>query len=133
MTKLMTVFIIVLAIFLGYRIFVYWEKVESEGDIREQEARKVVKGEQLPGLPWDLEESLRIATQRGDKALGTWLARNGARIEDPRRAWIQLDYCELLSRSGPNEARALFAEVWDRTPTNSPVVPRLRRLEGTFR
>ncbi len=133
MTKLMTVFIIVLAIFLGYRLFVYWEKVDSEGDIREQKTKRVVKGEQLPGMPWELDDSLQKATQRGDKALGEWLARNRPRIEDPRLAWIQLDYCVLLSRSSPNEARAIFAEVWDRTPTNSPVYPRLRQLEGTFR
>ena len=133
MTKLMTVFIVVLAIFLGYRLFVYWEKVEAEGTAREQKVLKVVKGEQLAGMPWELDDSLQKATQRGDKALGEWLARNGPRIDDPRLAWIQLDYCVLLSRSSPNEAKAIFAEVWDRTPTNSPVYPRLRQLEGTFR
>jgi len=133
MTKLMTVLIVVLAIFLGYRVYVYWEKVDSEGDLRELAAKKVVTGNQLPGLPWELEASLQTAQQRGEKGLKEWLARNGTRIEDPRRAWIQLDYCVLLSRGSPNEARTLFAEVWDRTPTNSPVVPRLRQLEGTFR
>lgn len=133
MTKLMTILIILLAVFVGYRLFVYWEKVESEQDIKEAAAKKVVKGEQLPGMHWDLEDSLQKATQRGEKGLGEWLNRNRARIEDPRLGWIQLDYCELLSRSSPNEARAIFAEVWDRTSTNSPIYPRLRRLEGTFR
>lgn len=135
MTKLMSLLLVVLAIFLGYRLYVYWEKVDSDQDVREQQAAagRIVRGDQLPGLPWQLEQSLQTAQQQGADALGRWLNANAGQVEDPRLAWIQLDYCEILARQRPNDARQLYATVRDRVATNSPVYPRVLRLERTFR
>ena len=135
MTKLISVLIILLVVFLGYRFYVYWEKVDSEQDIREKEAaaRMITRGDQLAGLPWELDPSLRAAQEKGPEAMRLWIANYGSRVEDPRLAWIQLDYCMMIARSSPNDARQIFARVADRVPTNSPVYPRIQRLADTFK
>jgi hypothetical protein len=135
MTKLISVLIIVLVVFLGYRLYVYWEKVESDQDLHEQQAAaKVIKrGDQLPGMPWELDQSLRAAQEKGPEAMRQWIATYGSRVEDPRLAWIQLDYCMMIARSSPNDARQIYARVADRVPTNSPVYPRLQQLSSTFK
>jgi hypothetical protein len=53
-------------------------------------------------------------------------------IQDPRKAWIELDYCTLLARENAKEARRIFADVQQRTPTNSPIYWRVKKLEPTF-
>jgi hypothetical protein len=133
MTKLITVFLIVLACFVGYRLYIYWEKVESEEDLRQEEEakRRIVDPNQLPGLPWELSESLGKAHNDG-AAFRRWLQANERRVQDPRLAWIQLDFVELIGRDSPNEARQIFNSVKPRVATNSPVYPRILKLEKTF-
>jgi hypothetical protein len=135
MTKLISILIILLVVFLGYRLYVYWEKVDSDQDLRDQAAaaRVVKRGDQLPGLPWELDQSLRAAQEQGPAAMRQWIATFGSRVEDPRLAWIQLDFCMMIARSSPNDARQIFARVADRIPTNSPVFPRVQQLAGTFK
>jgi len=43
-----------------------------------------------------------------------------------------LDYIVLISSTNPQEARRLFTVVKQRTPTNSPVYPRVKLLEKTY-
>lgn len=135
MTKLISILIILLVVFLGYRLYVYWEKVDSEQDLREKDAAAhvITRGDQLPGLPWELDQSLRAAQEKGPEGMRQWIATYGSRVEDPRLAWIQLDYCMMIARSSPNDARQIFARVADRIPTNSPVFPRVQQLTSAFK
>jgi hypothetical protein len=60
------------------------------------------------------------------------LKAHGNSVQDPRKAWIQLDYCVLISREDPAEARRIFAEVKGRLQPSSPVWARIKRLEKTY-
>ena len=43
-----------------------------------------------------------------------WLKTYGQSVEDPRKAWIELDYCVAVAREDPAEARRVFAAVKER-------------------
>ncbi len=134
MTKLIAILFLVAALFVGWKLFDYWDKVKSEEDAaaRQKAAASAVSPQQLPGMPYQLEESLSKAEKLGATGLRNWLEAYGSRIEDPRKAWIQLDYVLLLSRDNPRDAKRLFAEVKARTPESSPVYPRIKELEKTY-
>ncbi len=133
MTKLIAILIIVATLYGGWQLFLYWEKVKNEEDIKQkQEAAALVMGDQLPGLPFKLEASLQAARKHGAAGLRNWLKTYGQSVEDPRKAWIELDYCVAVAREDPAEARKVFAEVKARLGTNSPVWPRVKQLEKTY-
>jgi len=133
MTKLITILIIVAALFGVWELFFYWERVKNEAESqKKQSAAAVVVGEQLSGVPYPLESSLATARSQGAVGLRNWLKVYGSKIQDPRKAWIELDYCVLISRADPSEARRVFAEVKNRTPESSPVWPRIKQLEKTY-
>lgn len=133
MTKLITVFLVILAVFVGYRVYVYYEKVADEQDLREAEEakRRNVDPNGLTGLSWELTESYN-QSKNDPNALRKWLKATEGRVHDPRLAWIQLDFVELISRDSPNEAREVFNSVKPRIATNSPIYLRIQKLEKTF-
>jgi len=132
MTKLIVVLIVVVALFGGWQLFVYWEKVQREEENKKQVEVAPVVGEQLAGLPKNLESTLQAAQKQGAPGLKGWLKTYDKMVQDPRRAWIQLDYCVLVAREDPAEAKRMFASVKDRLPPASPVWPRMKQLEKTF-
>jgi len=133
MTKLIAAFIIIVVLYGGWHLFKYWEKVENEQETKQkQEAATVVVEEQLPGLPEKLAPSLQSAKKHGANGLKNWLKNYGHLVQDPRKAWIELDYCVLVSHEDLPEARRVFAEVKARTPPSSPVWPRVKQLEKTY-
>jgi len=133
MTKLITVLIIVVALYGGWRLFLYWEKVKNEQETaKKQEAAAIVDPNSLPGLPRNLEASFQAAQRQGAPAMKQWLKNFGPMLQDPRKAWIELDYCALIAREDPAEARRLFAAVKERTPASSPVWDRVKKLEKTY-
>ena len=133
MTKLIGVLIIVVVLYGGYSLFLYWEKVKNEEEVKQkQDATAMVMGDQLPGMPYQLEQSLQDARKRGAAGLRAWLKAHAQGVEDPRKAWIELDYCVAVAREDPAEARRAFATVKERTPPSSPVWPRLKQLEKTY-
>ncbi len=132
-TKLIAVVIIVLVLFGCYELVSYYGEVKQESETKAKAAAaKVVKGEQLPGMPYELQASLAAAQQAGPKMFANWLATYGRSIQDPRLAWIQLDYVVAISRENPAEAKRIFAAVKDRTPSSSPVYPRLQELAKSY-
>ena len=132
-TKLIAALIIVAVLYGGWNLFLYWDKVKNEKEsIRKEEAAAVVTENSLPGLPYGLEQSLQAAKRQGAASLKNWLKTYGRSIQDPRKAWIELNYCVLISRADPAEARRIFAEVKNRTPESSPVWPRIKQLEKTY-
>lgn len=130
MTKVIWIFIVVLVIFCGWQGFKYGEKVMNE---KEQKVTvSEVRPESLSGMPYSLENGYSVAKQKGPAVMRTWLKTHGSMVADPRRAWIELDFCVSLARENPAEARSVFAEVKQRTPESSPVWPRIKQLEKTF-
>ncbi|SPE60082.1 conserved exported hypothetical protein [Verrucomicrobia bacterium] len=133
MTKLIAIAIVAAALFAGWEFFLYWDQVQQEKDLeRKREQAAIVTGDQLQGVPFPLQASLQVAQQRGLAGLRDWLQLYGQKIQDPRKAWIELDYCVLLSRDNVAAAKAVFKQVKERTPPTSPVWPRIKKLEKTY-
>jgi hypothetical protein len=132
-TKLIAALIIALLLFGAYEIVQYYATFENEKAAQQAAAAaKVVTGDQLSGMPYELQSSLAAAQQAGPKAFANWLAMYGRSVQDPRLAWIQLDYCLAISRENPAEAKKIFAAVKDRTPSSSPVYPRIQELAKSY-
>jgi hypothetical protein len=83
-------------------------------------------------MPPGLEPSYAAAEKNGAAGVRNWLKINGARVEDPRRAWIELDYVVLVAHDDPVEAKKVFADVKGRTPETSPVYKRIKELQNTY-
>ncbi len=132
MTKFITAGIIIIVLYLAYSLFVYWEKVRDEEDTKEAAAKVVVHGDQLAGMPSQLDSSLKAAQQAGLGTFRKWLETYGPSIQDPRKAWIELDFCVAVSRDNPKEAQRIFAQVKARTKPGSPVYTRMKQLESSF-
>jgi hypothetical protein len=130
MTKTLITIVIIAAVLLGgWQMFMYWDKVQNEKeDERKAAAAKMINPDNLGGLPYQLDASLRVAQKQGVDGLGQWLKNYGRNVQDPRKAWIELDYCVMLSRKNPQEARRIFATVKQRTPPSSPVYARVQEL-----
>jgi hypothetical protein len=134
MTKLIAIVIIAVVLFGGWQLFLYWDKVNHEKEVADKNAASsvITSGQQLGGLPQPLENSLAAAQKAGPTAFANWIKTYGATIPDPRKAWIQLDYCVAVARDNPAEARRVYAEVKSRVSPSSPVYPRVKQLEGTY-
>ena len=134
MTKLITILIVVAALWGGWQLFLYWDKVKTEDEAaaKKKAATQVVSGEQLSGMPSNLENSYQAAKTQGATAMKNWLRTNGRMVQDPRKAWIELDYCVAIAREDPAEAKRVYTSVRDRTPQSSPVWPRIKQLEKTY-
>ena len=137
MTKAIAVLIIVVFLYGAWLLWLRWDKVRNEEETAKKQAvATAVVPEALAGMPGNaqqqLENSLRTAQDHGPAAFKNWLKTYGRSIQDPRKAWIELDYCVAVSREDPAEAKRVFAEVKARTPTSSPVYPRIKQLEATY-
>ena len=133
MTKLIGALIIIAVLYGGWELFLYWEKVKNEEDTKQkQDAGAMVMGDQLPGLAPALESTLQAARKQGPAGLKNWLKTYSQSVEDPRKAWIELDYCVAVAREDPAEARRVFATVKERIGPASPVWPRMKQLEKTY-
>ena len=133
MTKIIAAFIIIVVVWGGWELFLYWDKVKNEDETKQkQEAAAMVIGDQLPGLAYQLEGSLQAARKQGAAGLTNWLKAHSQSVEDPRKAWIELDYCVAVAREDTAEARRVFATVKERTSQSSPVWPRIKQLEKAF-
>jgi len=132
MTKLIAALIIAAVLYGGWQLFFYWEKVRNEEEVTKKQEASQVNPKALAGMPYTLEQSLDAAERRGASGLRDWLKAYGANIQDPRKAWIELDYCNLIVRDDPSEARRIFKSVKDRTPATSPVYDRVKKLEKSY-
>jgi hypothetical protein len=132
-TKVIAVLVVALMMFGAYKLFFYFEQVKNERETAQKQATAAqVAGDQLEGLPQSLVASLQAAQTQGTAGLRNWLKTFGHAVQDPRKAWIELDYVVMLARENPAEARKLYAEVKQRTPPSSPVWPRIKQLQSTF-
>ena len=70
MTKVIAAFIIIVVLYGGWHLFLYWEKVRDDKEIKQkQEASSLVVGDSLSGLPDNLVASMQAAKKRGASAL----------------------------------------------------------------
>lgn len=134
MIKALITILVVVVVGLGaWQLFEYWDKIQNEKVQDEKAAAaKVVNPDALTGVPYELLGSLQAAEKGGPSALGNWLKLYGNNIQDPRKAWIQLDYIVMITRDNPQEAKQIFSEVKDRTQPNSQVWPRVQGMEKTY-
>jgi len=130
MKRLIGILFVLLVLFCGWRLYIYWDKFLSEGG--KESTSTEVNPERLPGMPYQLAPSYDLATRQGTAAMRTWLKNYGHLLQDPRKAWIELDLCVSLARENPVEAKRIFDEVKNRTPQTSPVWPRVKQLEKSF-
>jgi hypothetical protein len=134
MTKLISILIIVAALWGGWQLFLYWDKVKTEDEAaaKKKAQTEIVSGDQLSGMPSSLEGSYQAAKSQGANAMKNWLKLNGRNVQDPRKAWIELDFCVAIAREDPAEAKRVYASVRDRTSPTSPVWARIKQLEKTY-
>lgn len=135
MKTLITILVVLVVGVMAWNLWNYWEEVSRERERREKAATSgTVSPSQLPGLPPQLEASLEQAQKSGTAGLKLWLQtyKRSPLVQDPRLAWIELDYVVALSREDPVEAKKVFAEIKKRTPPDSPVLPRIKALEKTY-
>jgi hypothetical protein len=132
-TKLISAVIIVLVLLGGWGLYSYWETFQEKKETeKKQPVHKAITGDQLPGLPPDLAPSLDAAQKQGARAMHYWLQAHSRVVHDPRLAWIELDYCTMIARENPAEARKVFADVKQRIPPSSPVYQRVQDLKASF-
>jgi len=134
MTKVIAALIIAAVLYGGWQLFFYWEKVRDEKEAaQKQQTSALTEGSSLPGMPSSqLEQTLQAAERNGVAGVREWLKVYGPSVKDPRKAWIELDYCGMLVRENPAEARRIFKSVKDRTPATSPVYDRIKKLEKSY-
>jgi hypothetical protein len=122
-------------LWVGQKILNYYKTIEAKAGRAAAEqatAPNPANPASLPGMPPALEAPLQVVMQEGHKSLRRWLDYYRPSLADPRLAWIELDYVTLVSAADPEMARQVFQAVKARTPTNSPVYPRLRQLQKTY-
>jgi len=136
---LITVVLIVVALLGIKELHAYWQQVKTRqkaevAAFRGQEpALPPTDPSALTGMPAGLESSLESAKKAGAPAVKAWLKQYRAYLTDPKLAAIELDYVVLAGAKNFLEAKEIFAAVKQRTPTNSPVYPRIKQLEKTYR
>jgi len=132
MTKLIAALMVLAVLYGGWELFFYWEKVKNEQETQKKQASTVIDPDGLAGLPQPLEPALKAAEAQGAPGLRTFLKNYGRSIQDPRKAWIELDFSLLIAREDPAESKRIFAQVKARTPETSPIWPRIKKLEKAF-
>ena len=104
MTKAIWVLIILAAAYVGYLVFQQWDKARIEHDnARRQAAAAIMTPEALPGMPYQLDQSLRAAKEKGPAAFRAWFNTYERQLVDPRRAWIELELCVASARENFNQ------------------------------
>lgn len=132
-TKLIGGLIVAGMLFVGWSLYKYWQTFQDQKAAEQKAAAaKVVNPDQLPGMPYELQGSLELARRQGARSMQNWLKANSRFLQDPRKAWIELDYCGMLYRDDPQEAKRVFAAVKSRTPQTSPVWPRIEQMQKTY-
>lgn len=132
MTKLISALIVIAVIFCGYQVWLKWDEVQHEEETKKKEAAAMLNPAYLAGMPSQLETSYQQVQKQDSTAMRAWLKTYGGLLQDPRKAWIELDFCVAITREDPTESRRIFKSVKDRTPANSPIQPRLKQLQKSY-
>lgn len=132
MSKAIGTLIVLLLVVGAWQFQKFWNRFKEKEEAQGTVPAAAPTGNQLSGMPANLEPSLNGAKQKGAAGLKQWLQLYRRAVADPRLASIELDYVVLISREDPAEAKRVFAEVKKRTPPNSPLYSRIKTLEKTY-
>jgi hypothetical protein len=137
MKALITIVLVIVALLGLKELHAYWQDMKAK-----RRADPTVHSEgvpatatdpnALPGMPPGLEPALEAARKQGPASLKAWVKLYRPYLSDPKLAAIELDYVVLAGAKNFAEAKEVFAAVKQRTPTNSPIYPRVKQLERTF-
>jgi hypothetical protein len=132
MTKLIAILAILIVLYGGWKLFEYWETVKANEE--KAKVEETIRPEQLPGLSSPFEASLATAYTQGAVGLSKWLERYRTNVQDPRLAWIELDYVVLITKDNPVQAKKVFAQIKNRMKPDWPVQvqKRVRSLAKTY-
>ena len=108
------------------------KKKETATEQTSQPAPAPVPSSSLEGMPYQLQASLDAAEAQGPAALKRWIAANQRYLRDPKLGDIELDLAVALMRQNIAEARTIYQNVKSRTPANSPLQGRLKKLSKSF-
>ena len=135
MKNLIGLALIVGVLFGAYKLWELYDQQSATKQLVEKDTRHQEFGQHLQGLDQRLEQVFREAHGKGPIALKAFLTdyRNTAFLQDPRLAWMEVDYALMLVNKDAKQARAAFDEVRNRIPPNSPVMPRIKELEQAFK
>jgi hypothetical protein len=134
--KILVIILVVLVLVMGtFKLLDYWDKVsqEKENAVKVQDGSDI-KEYELGGLPYQLEQTYQQAKAKGASGMKDFLKKYGEapKFQDPRKAWIQLDYVVMIAGSEPTEAKKIFLDVKSRIRTNAPIYRRIRAMSKTF-
>jgi hypothetical protein len=136
MKFLIAVVLLVLVFFGAQSLIKQWKDVQSDDGDRAPEAAQAAPetaaSAVMAGLPPYLEASLDAARRQGADALKVWLKKNRGSVQDPRLADIELDYVAMVGGKNFGEAREVFQSVKARISPDSPVYPKVKKLERTY-
>jgi hypothetical protein len=135
--KVVISILVILAVGVGaFKLWEYWDRVNQEKETTQKSADgSDISEYRLSGMgSYELEQRYTKAKQNGPAAMKEFLDtyRNAPKFDDPRKAWIELDYAVLITPSDPLEAKKIFLDVKQRIPTNSPIYPRIRAMSKTY-
>ena len=131
--KILIILLLIIGVVLGIqKLITHYDSVKSRQEVGKTRETQVVAPATMPGLPASMEASLASAKSQGRLALKQWLKDYRSYITDPRLADIELDLVVLTGGQNFQEAKKLFHAVKARTPTNSPVYPRIQQLERNY-
>ena len=133
MKYLIGILVLAVAGFVGYKVWEYWTQTDTDKPAAGQQTAEV-QPQKLQGLPYQLEQPLQEAQQKGPDAYKEFIdkIKKSPIVKDPRLAWIELDYVVMIAGKNPAEAKRVFLKVKERTPPDSPIYPRIKSLEKTF-
>jgi len=117
---------------VGKTVYLQSRSKVAQDQKAEKQAKENIDDQGLPRLAPNVESALAEARTQGAPGLKRWLDSYGRTISDPNLAAVQLDYAVQLARQDPAAAQSLFRAVKTRTPANSPLQPRIKKLEATF-
>jgi hypothetical protein len=128
--------LIVVGIVIGiWKTWEVYEQQQTTQELAKKDSAKLLDGTRFPGMDPALENSYRMAKEKGAAGLRDFL--NGYRgtphLVDPRLGHIEIDYALLLNLNNPAEGRRVFNEVKNRILASSPLQPRVKQLEASFK
>jgi len=131
----MWIFVVVIVLWGGWKMFELWDNYDKDKDVRaaEAEAASHFTPSDLPGMPRNLESTYPMAQKGGATGIRNWLKAYGATLQDPRKAWIELDYVVAVATQDPSEAKKVYADVKSRDVNSDRVKKRLKELAPTYK
>ena len=134
--KILITILVILGIGVGaYKLFDYWDTTNQDQAVTKAAAdgSDIIETE-LPGMPFTLEQKYGQLKAKGASGLKEFLDAYGKapKFQDPRKAWVELDYAVMIAGSDPVEAKKIYADVKSRIKTNAPIYRRIRAMQNTF-